>query len=41
MMAGEEESCPLCASKKENGKLTLFQVNLGQALKLCSRKEVS
>ena len=40
MKANGDEICPLCAAKNENGKLILFQVNLGQAIKLCSRKQV-
>ena len=40
MVASDNEICPVCAAKNENGKLTLFQVNLGQAIKLCSRRQV-
>ncbi len=40
------DACPVCAAAaplengEETGRLTLYQVNMGEAVRLCSRKEV-
>ncbi len=36
MVASEGEVCPVCVVRGESGTLKLFQINLGQAIKVCS-----